>query len=420
MKKSWSFFISIIALLLLSFAVLDCRGHDDSKGEEDEDTIKPAKQEEVAVTRPQCVKVFIDASGSMADYFGANIDTISAAISSLAQVPHNFQVEFYVWGNSTPISREQLIAKLLKKDLKGKASYFHEIFKPMIAAANPDTLAVLITDGILSSASSKTKLSGQFTDFNKVNLANEIQHVFEGSGKAVSMYRLLGQFKGNYYNKANKVVKYNGLRPFYVIALGEPDNVRYFDKAVREGNINEVYTSAEALHIGTAPKHMEIRLYPSGEGNAEFADAVDLVRREGTDTYDYSGELGFRVSAELPKWLLENYSPGVIEAMSEILVDNIVLPERVAVENGHILFTVPGKVVSKKLSTAKSYTVTYRMKDPAIGNWDAYSVDDDSVPDATSTYLLKNFLEAVRKGIMEDKSNLLEHTITIAPAETEE
>lgn len=420
MKLSLKYILSIIVLFTGAVAFVGCGNNEDGGDPEEDIATTDTKEEIVAVTRPQLVQVFLDVSGSMADYFGADIDTISAAITSLAQVPDSFRVEYYVWGNSKPIPRNQLIEKLLKKDLKGKASYFHEIFRPMAEMTNGDTLAVLITDGILSSASSKTKLSGKFTDFNKVTLANDIQKVFEGSDKALSMYRLSGQFNGNYWNKANKAVKYNGLRPFYVIALGNPANVRYFDQAARENNIHEVYTNAEALHIGTAPKNMTIRLYPTGEGNDKLADAVDIIRREGTDTYDYSSELGFRVGAELPKWLLDNYSPGVIESMSEVLVDNQVIPMNTIVENGHILFTVPGDVVSKKCTIGKPYTITYRMKDPAIGAWDAYSVDDDTEPDATTTYLLKNFVEAIRKGIMAKKTNLIEHSITIAPAQTEE
>lgn len=385
---------------------------------DDPDDISEEVEEPVLAIRPKLVKVYIDASGSMADYFGnkdIDITTISDAISSIAQVPDSFMVEYYVWGNDNQISRNALTSRLLKKDLKGKSSYFHEIFQPMEAISHADTLAVLITDGILSSASAQTKLSGKYTDYNKGYLETEIQRALEGKGKAISLYRMIGNFNGKYFNKSNAPVPYQGKRPFYVLVMGDPDNVRYFAGEAKKGHIKDVYTDAEVMHIGTHPKGMNVRIHPLESGDESLAHAEDLERRPGTDTYDYTGEIGFRLGAKLPKWLLDNYDPKTIKAMSEVQIDGQKAAINIEVDNRTVTFTIPESEVKKKADIGNTYTITYLMRDPSSGAWDAYSVDDDTTPDSISTYLLKDFIGAMRKGIIGNETDMLKSTIIIDP-----
>lgn len=415
MKKIIFPLIAVAAAFIAGVALYSC-GTDDSNSGDQTDEETPL-EEAVSESQPETVKVYIDASGSMRDYFGKiDIQNISDALTSLQQVAKDMNTEYYVWGvPPTVIKPNDLVEKLIGKDLKGKSTMFDKILGPMAEASGSDSLTVLITDGIISSAWADTHKSEKFTDYSKGILTNNIQKVLsENKGKAISIYRIIGNFKGNYCDKANKGVPYEGERPFFVIALGNPDVVRYFDNQVRKNNVHEVYTKAEAIHIGTAPE-MTIRIEPTDADN--MAEAESFSRQDGTTNYNYTGIMPFRVSAELPKWVIENYGVQTIKAMSEITINDKKTNIKPTIDGNILYFDIPQSITEKNSDNGTQYTITYRMSDPSAKAWDKYSTDDDTQPDSVTTYLLKDFIGAMRKGLIGTNDNLLESSMTIIPSE---
>ena len=410
MKKIYLKLGAIALLAAGTTSLAGCGGGNETEDYEEEEV----QEEKVPEIRPSLVNVYIDGSGSMGNYFGKiGIDTISEALNKLELVPDSFKVRYYVWGNSTEIPRDQLTTRLLNKDLKGKSTVFSEILGPMATQSGGDTLSVLITDGILSSSAAQTKIDGKFTDYDKVHLENNIIKELQGKGKAISIYRMMGNYNGNYYNKANKTVPYTGKRPFYVIVMGEPATVRYFDDEAQDGELGNVYKEAESIHIGTAPTKMQFRIEPvDGEENQARGEYFD--REEGTTIYAYTCKEGFRVSAKLPDWVEDNYSKQTIRRMSTVTINGEKVPGvDVNVDDDYVIFNIPESVVDKYYHSPNGYTITYTMTDPSAGAWDIYSTDDDTTPDAVSTYLLKEFVGAMRKGTVGSGTNLLESSMTV-------
>lgn len=367
------------------------------------------------MSAPSTLKVFIDASGSMRPYFGdQDIKNITNALSSLNQVVESLEAEYYVWGDEThAIPGKELTNKLIQKNLNGKASAFDVIFEKMTKIAGKDTLAVLLSDGIISSTPNATSVSEKFTDYDKGTLVNAIQKSLKDKGKAVSVYRMKGNFNGSYCNKGNKGVLYKGERPFFVIIVGDPNNVRYFDSQVRKGKIAEIYQNAEAIYIGTAPK-MNFLIEPA-DGKDEMASSEAFEREEGTNEYTYSGNQGFRVKGEIAKWIRESYSSNVIREMSAVEINGKSIPVKVMVEGNYLMFDIPEKDVEKFHDLQESWTIKYVMKDPTLKSWEKYSTDDDTTPDADHTYLLADLIGAMHKGITGGEENILEAEITIVP-----
>lgn len=417
MKKNILFVLGVFLLAALALPTTGCGDNNDGGVKDSIDTDYP-KQGDAAVTPPKRVKVYIDASGSMKAYYHhGNIQNIADALSYLGQIPDSLKhVSYQVWGQPNEIAYNKLTEKLLKGELKGKDTLFDEILGP-IAKTGTDTLTFLFTDGIISSSSRKTSINGKFTDLDKGTLVTKIQNALRGSGKAVSVYRIMGGFDGTYYNKANDSVHYKGERPFFVMVIGAPENVRYFDTQAAGGKIADVYKSAQKLHIGTAPDGMAIQIMPTN-GNDNMASVDDLNRQPNTFDYVYTGELGYRITAELPKWIVDNLGKDIV-GMFEILIDNNVQPNiKPNLEGSSITFDIPANIAEKYANSGNKYTVSYRLKDPALGAWDTkYSTDDDTTPDSVHTYLLKDLIDAMYKGIRGDTQCLLESSITILPSE---
>lgn len=410
------FAIVVVGLTVAGVQLSSC-GRVVNDSSDDTEVIEETGSDSWPEAQPNAVKVYIDASGSMRDYFGkTNIANVSDALTGLGQATESLEAEYYVWngdGKHTPISQKDLTTRLINKSLNGKSSTFDKIFSKMIELATPDTLTVLLSDGIMSSSSSQTNLSNAFTDYDKGHLKNEIQKAVKGKGKAISIYRIMGDFDGNYFTKANKPIKYSGTRPFYVFVVGNKDNVRYFDTQARKGKIHDVYTNAESIHIDSAPK-MDFRIEPT-DGEDEMASLESFDRIEGSFKYNYPGSIGFRVKGTIPKWVRDTYGNNTIREMSEIFIDEKPVRLKTTLEDGDISFDIPEKIAAELNGKAAPYVIRYRMLDPARKAWDKYSTDDDTTPDSIHTYLLKDLVEALYKGANPDKETLLESTITIIP-----
>lgn len=439
MKKSKSLLSAIVFVAVISFAAVQLQScgwvkrvvssdETETVGESRNDTLvgviddssdetETVRNDTWPERQPNVVKVYIDASGSMRDYFGENnITNVSDALTGLGQATESLEAEYYVWngdGKHIPISQEDLTTRLIKKDLKGKSSTFDKIFREMVKLSTPDTLTVLLSDGIMSSSSGQTKLSKSFTDYDKGHLKTEIQKAMRGTNKAVSIYRIMGDFDGSYYDKGNNQKNYSGSRPFYVFVIGDKDNVRYFDTKARKGKIHKVYANAESIHMNSAP-NMPFMIEPT-DGDGEMASFESFNRTEGTSKYEYPGTIGFRVKGRIPNWVKETYGSNVIREMSEISVDEKPLRTKPTIEDGAISFDIPEAMVTELNGKSNPYVIRYRMHDPARKAWDKYSTDDDTQPDSIHTYLLQDLVEALYKGVSPDKEALLESTITIIP-----
>ena len=383
----------------------------------------PPVHKTIEVERPALVNVYIDASGSMKDYFGKfDITNISNAITRLELVPDSLKVNYFSWGvPPQEIDRDKLTDKLVNKNFRGQSTDFDKIFSKMVEKSDGDTLAILISDGIISSSRDKTKNFEDFTRARLGQIKNNIQEVLKGSNRAMSIYRLKGDFKGNYLNKANKQVAYSGERPFFVFVIGNPAAVRYFDAEAREGHLEDIYKNAESIHFATAPKDINDGFYLQPDnGTDDMAGVEDFDRVEGTSEFHYSGTLGFRVSAMIPEWIKENYNDNVIRQMSKVTIGNSDVSIPVKIEGDHIIFDIPKDLVTKYADSCKKYTIKYTMTDPSAGAWDKYSTDDDTTPDDNTTFLLKDLISSIRLGLVGHDTAILSASITIIPEGADE
>ncbi len=396
----------------------DCGCGDSCKGEEcecGEYNDKPDPPRPIEEIQPTQINVYIDGSGSMKGYFAkGNMTNLVQALVSLDNVAGDTAVTYKMWGSNVKLTKDNIVTNLQEGRVTGKASEFDKILAPMVKEAVNDTLTILMTDGILSSASNYTSRNNKFTDDNRAALAQKIQNQLNGSDKAVSVYRMTTGYNGTYYNKANKPVNIkNSTRPFYMIVIGDPANVRYFDKMAEDDKISEVYDDAETLHFATAPA-MKVQIEPI-DGKDNQASAEDFNRESDNFDYTYSATMGFRVGAELPEWIDDNFKKAQIIECSRLLIDDQEMPYKAVVDDDWIYFNIPDSKVEKLAGTGKPYTVRFEMRNPAIGAWRQFSTDDDTTPDSLTTYLLNDFMEALRMGAENGNKVILESEITVTP-----
>ena len=178
---------------------------------------------------PQKVKAYIDASGSMRGYFSKGSD--GRFISAIS----NANADEVVWlDNELSPIQGSLNMAVLDGSYKGKDSKFDEMITRIcedLCLDSAENLGLLFTDGIISSSKTETDKDPEHTKKSFVVLQNDIIKAIQNKQElAIAFFYLKSKYAGAYYNYQNKPVSNLVVndRPFYVIAIGKADQVRYF------------------------------------------------------------------------------------------------------------------------------------------------------------------------------------------------
>ena len=183
---------------------------------------------DMRTAEPAFVNAYIDASGSMKGYFSIQSD--GRFITALSNA--NPQKTMWMDGKYTELKGIPT-NQLLTNNFKGGDSRFDTMLSYII---NRDTLyksngvSLLFTDGILSASKSTTNTNPRFMLQSFNVLKNYIAKSIKGKDVAVAVLNLESKYIGTYWNYQNNpindVIVEN--RPFYVIAVGKPERIRYF------------------------------------------------------------------------------------------------------------------------------------------------------------------------------------------------
>lgn len=210
-----------------------------------------------AAEKPQKVKVYVDASGSMKGYF--NLGSDGRFIGAIS----NANADETVWMNQnlTPICHP-LNIDVLNADYKGPDSRFdlmiHRIANDLKIDSS-QSLGLLYTDGIISSSKTETDKDPNHTLKSREELRNAIAHELENDSLAIAFFKLESRFDGTYNDYTNKKIPNLKVqdRPFYVMAIGKAPQVRYF---VKHNNLNaklyETFGLYDSLRIDTTANYL--------------------------------------------------------------------------------------------------------------------------------------------------------------------
>lgn len=210
-----------------------------------------------AAEKPQKVKVYVDASGSMKGYFSLGSDgRFIGAIS-------NANADEAVWMDQslTPI-RHPLNTEVLNAGYKRDDSRFHEMINRIAKNLKSDSclsLGLFYTDGIISSSLEETEKDQNHTLKSRVELRNAIAKELEKDSLAIAFLMLESRFDGSYadYTNTNILNLKVQDRPFYVMAIGKAPQVRYFVKHNALGSkLYETFGLYSSLRTDTTANYL--------------------------------------------------------------------------------------------------------------------------------------------------------------------
>lgn len=175
--------------------------------------------------QPDSSEIYIDASGSMKPYFHNGTEMINS-ISEIKNLNID-GTKVYLIGN--PVPYNGLITNIISSinaSPSNATTTFDDFFKAQAAKIDTvNTLVYLVTDGIMSLGKTGD-IAKALTDFRGRITAALSGH----SNLAVAVFRYIGDFNGKYFDKNDSPIRFNGDRPYFIIALGQKEAIKWLQQ----------------------------------------------------------------------------------------------------------------------------------------------------------------------------------------------
>lgn len=334
---------------------------------------------------PSLAEIFIDASGSMKPYFRANG---SSMVNTLSEID-NLNVDgtkIYFIGNNKPYTGliKDIIGAVDKQPNNAETT-FHRFFKESACRLDSvNELIYLVTDGIMSVGSG---------DMSKalVQLRGQITNSLNGHPKlAAAVFRYEGGYKGDYWNSLNQritskecpALKEEISRPYYVIALGRKEAIRWLHN-LPLGKLNNPMALFMGIHDMGGHKSATLALGDS--------TAIEDINKDVT------------LILELPNCLkdLDGSRVKVYNAGNDLNIP-------VTKDGSSLTSMVATNVVLRPESDGR-IKISFISKNEIPSEWiSTWSTEDDTEgPDESTTYGLKYLIEGMYNAL-EDSENILE------------
>lgn len=403
--KKLIFSLAIIAVAAVIVVMLKGCGGNDGGGEDGE---KGSIAKELTSSKTYDIVegkapeggyyIYLDASGSMPGYFKGGLTDYIKLVSGLQGGHEDSKV--YFWGDET---REvvDLNSTITNGNYKGKASLFQNIFKTMADKVRAeDVLAFLVTDGIVSNASSVTNKRTGYTISDLPLLPAKIKDAL-GDSMAVAVFRCEIPFNGTYWDIDNKTEPINAKRPIFVISIGYPAAIADLRTSImnKEKEMeNFTSMSPKQLYMGIFSKVENQNPFRDIEGD-RFSTIFDSDTSKKAEKIILSpGVSDFSIAVNVPTWIKDmGADPVEKHGVFTIVNGNHTLGVNKSYNKGVMKFmTIVNDSIDFNLGVYKvDYNIVYRPSD----TWNGYSCDDDRAIETDTTLLNKTFgLKEILRG----------------------
>lgn len=371
---------------------------------------------------PLKVNFFLERSGSMIAYDSPSGDGSfkAAIVQMLNNLPgNNAEHQIYVVNNSInpyPDGFDKFVSDSnIFEATKGigDAGYtdFGAIFDNILNKTKDDELSILVTDMIYSTKN----MSGVNPQKVFAEAQGMINAVFKAEVRKKSMLivKMTGSYHGSYYpyNAPSKAIAYNGKRPYYIVIVGNNDNIarltsdENYEAFARLSQLrgyenmylfetDDVYEPYYSLLLS----HPEIRgrFQPERGQGTQIKDIEDVAQDRN------SGDIRLVMAVDLSKMLIDdayltdvnNYKVEsddkiTIKEIRPITKSDVTAAEKKYAGSATHLFILS----VDELKTGQDVEIKLLNRLPA---WiEASSNDDDTTVDGSTTFGLKYLLQGI-------------------------
>lgn len=272
-----SFLPPMMVVLCLFMMVLSegCSMCGGPKDQDSADTMRKPSQTELSITpqKPASATLLFDASGSMAGYLNGGDPRFVGVISAFENLPDNIKNRLFGEKEESPMDKAAFEKKLNNRNIKwSHESNLIAMVDSMVRHIDGgDDVCFLVTDGILSGSNSEINSSPEkkYNITQREKMSKDLSAKLKGK-KGDLCALIVGYsalFKGSYSCYNNAAVQLNHARPFYVIALGKWQYIKYIENELenikKEGGLSTAYD--DIFMIGDLCSYQKLKL-SEGEG----------------------------------------------------------------------------------------------------------------------------------------------------------
>lgn len=396
-------FAACIVCLLFSFASCKNNGQTATpSGKADASKVKKEASElKEEVKEPAVINVYVDNSASMSGYTEGNNAKFISAVSDMKSLVSGKGHARY-WGINNHEIRD-IANELAKHSFTGTETPFPKIFAKMARdSKGGNSLEFFITDGIIG-VSDAAHLQN-----NLGAIKNEIRDSLRiNPDVAVALLRLTSGYanqKGVYYTHQNAKVKLTNVtnRPFFVIAIGKKETVRWFIEKTKTDNSLEAYKAADLLSFGIHKHNAALR----------FSDFLNFEKKDGKASLK-RGKKDFQLAAEMPECLINDLGADYIK-------NNLVVTRNGKDASTELAARIEGNTLILKCESPQNISdvqneIKVKLSKKIPAKWKGWSCPDDSKIATspmlqTQTFALEYLLNGMFEGTGDNNLLLLDAT----------
>lgn len=259
----------VVAVILCGILASFFIGGDDGKYVVSYNEVKPVKP-----YLPSKVKLFVENSGSMDGYMFAGSELKDAVYSYISGLStHTDTTELYfvnsdIYRVNAPLNNViyTMSPATFHQSPGNKANTdIANIFSMVLSQIEPNTVNVLVTDGILD-------LPAGSTTFFRTK-ETQIKSIFENYLKVnknfgIEIYRMSSKFNGNYYYTGGTVKLSDQQRPYYMFVLGDKQTLSAANNIVAKSQIQHGVENYYAYSSYTEVPFVVLNKKKKGKGGS--------------------------------------------------------------------------------------------------------------------------------------------------------
>lgn len=349
--------------------------------------------------KPTFTNAYIDASGSMKGYFSNQAD--ARFITALA----NARPDKTMWMNPDFTELVGIPTNtLLTHRFRGGDSRFDKMLGKIIkndSLQKSGGISLLFTDGILSASVNETNRNPEYMHDSYQYFINYIADTIRKNEMAIAMYKLESKYYGTYWDYQNKSVPNVAIadRPFYVIAIGKPAQIRHFiaNNKLR-AKVSIIFGDYGKDETDTA-KYI---FYPAVDNDWNNADFIGKELELNLTLPDYIANKG-------KDSLKQNLT---IEFDQKDVTSQLI--SCCLIQGSNLKITKWSKEdLSKPMLTYGSHELTIKVKEKnSLEDWKKLSCDDDkniktNLDEQQRTFFLEHLLKGLQEGTQEPDEQVI-------------
>lgn len=363
------------------------------------------------------VNVYLENSGSMFGYISTGNDfdrSISSLLTNIIVSGYSDSINLFYINNRTFRQNVDISTFIRRTNLHNSQTWLGNLGRTdmcalldtVISTVNDSSISVFVSDCIFSPG--KNVDASRFIGTEKDCITLNTNNKLKTKNLAFVVFRLISQFKGNYYDCHDNYQYINSERPYFIWIIGEKENIKLYKRKITneriEGQLQDSYTIFKSEDKPSYAVQMNPKIGKFSRFNSSTVTNTQKDRNSGKFMFSVAVDFSSLLVNDLYLTTPKNYKINNPNYSIEII-------KKQMGENTHLI------KVSTKATIISPTKLTIQLLN-IIPNWIG-DFSDDTCADINDlgmmqkTYGLKHIVQGIYAAYNYEDDKLFEISINI-------